>query len=517
MLYSPPVDCPPPWSHAVLQLSGEIAGNQYDRIAGVWLSGVEILRTSTPEPSDNGSFWYVEKDVTKYSSVLEQSNISLSMMLENLINDEFTGIYNVSLSMLFYKDDVIEKIGGRKLGLGSGSGLGLASESGVYEEPADLVIPVGSEGSHGYWFRIENESEKGIREIAIPMNARKVVLELYVSYHGDDEFWYSNPPTEYIEMNNLDSSRGNGAYREVFVKIDGNLVGFEVPFPVIFTGGINPLSWDPIVAIGAFDLPSYDFELTPYLGSLLDGKSHTFELGVANSISFWLVDANLHVWVDENSAEVVAMTGVSEPSEYEESREYKFKQLDGSFEIEAERKSQSSGWVNCSMGNFTTTVTRKMEFENSVEFQGAGTQKTVEQKVKVKTEVTVVAENGTVISSTTSKREYPLKLSTSTTPGPEIDTNVMTTTISNEFKEKSSDGNTKTTIQNSQESEGSMLVKGHSVLSGRAVTRQTLSSKGKSSCFSRTAEAVDGQLLRDESIVACSSLNEDHHKLLSSW
>ncbi|XP_021769483.1 peptide-N4-(N-acetyl-beta-glucosaminyl)asparagine amidase A [Chenopodium quinoa] len=519
VLYSPPAVCPPPWSHVVLQLSGEVSGDQYDRIAGVWLSGVEILRTSTPEPSENGTFWNVDKDVTRYSSVLEQSNVSLSMMLENLVNDEFTGIYNISLTMLFYKDDVVAEIKSRKLGFGSGVRVGLESGvlgSGVYDEPADLVIPVGEEGDQGYWFRIENESEPGFKRVAIPMNSKRIVLELYVSFHGDDEFWYSNPPTQYIEMNKLDTRRGNGAYREVFVKIDGKLVAFEVPFPVIFTGGINPLSWDPIVAIGAFDLPSYDIELTPFLGSLLDGESHTFELGVANSLSFWLVDANLHVWVDKNSTQVEGMVAVSEPSEYEESREYKFKQLDGSFEIEAERKSQSSGWVNCSTGNFTTSITQKLKFKNSIEFQGAGSQKTVEQKVKVQTEVRVVAEDGTVVSVRTSKRQYPLQIVTSTIPGPEIDTEVMTTTISNELKVKSTDGNVKTTLQNTQESEGSMMVKDHSVLSGRAVTRQTLSWKG-SSCFSRNAEAADGILLRDDSIVACSSLNNDHNDLLSAW
>ncbi|XP_021732638.1 peptide-N4-(N-acetyl-beta-glucosaminyl)asparagine amidase A-like [Chenopodium quinoa] len=257
-------------------------------------------------------------------------------------------------------------------------------------------------------------------------------------------------------------------------------------------------------------------QLTPFLGSFLDGESHTFELGVANSLSFWLVDANLHVWVDKNSTQVEGMVAVSEPSEYEESREYKFKQLDGSFEIEAERTSQSSGWVNCSTGNFTTSITQKLKYKNSIEFQGAGTQKTVEQKLKVKTEVRVVAEDGTVVSLRTSKRQYPLQIVTSTIPGPEIDTEVMTTTISNELKVKSSDGNVKTTLQNTQESEGSMMVKDHSVLSGRAVTRQTLSLKG-TSCFSRSAEAAEGILLRDDSIVACSNLNNDHNDLLSAW
>ncbi|XP_010693058.2 peptide-N4-(N-acetyl-beta-glucosaminyl)asparagine amidase A [Beta vulgaris subsp. vulgaris] len=511
--YSPPLDCPPPWSHAVLQFSGEISGEQYDRIAGVWVSGVEILRTSTPEPSENGTFWKVEKDITRYMSVLQQSNVSFSMMLENIVNDEFTGIYNVSVSILFYKDaEEVVNVKSRKLGLGLGLGLGSGLEfgdlgGGVYEEPADLVIPIADDGNQDYWFRIESESEKIVRSIEIPINAKRVVLELYVSHHGDDEFWYSNPPTEYIEMNNLTTSRGNGAFREVSVKIDGGLVGFVVPFPVIFTGGINPLSWEPVVAIGAFDLPSYDVELTPYLGTLLDGKSHKIELGVANAISFWLVDANLHVWMDKNSSEVQAGMGAIEPTEYEDEREWKFKQLDGSFEFEIERKSHTSGWVNCSLGNFTTSVAQKLKFENKIEFQQSGTQKTVEQKVKVKTEVKVVSDMGVLISSRSLKREYPLKIRTSTTPGPEEDTSSMITNISHELKEKSTSGNLQTSFQNVQESGGSMLLKDHSVLSGTAQTHQTLSYKGQSGCFLRSAQTAGGELLRDDSSVCSSHLS----------
>ena len=115
----------------------------------------------------------------------------------------------------------------------------------------------------------------------------------------------------YILANNL-STGGNGAFREVLVKIDGSVVASEVPFPVVYTKGINPLFWQPIVAIGAFDLPSHDIDLTPLLGSLLDGKNHSFELGVTNAIKYWLVDANLHVLLDKHSARVQASVTVSQ-------------------------------------------------------------------------------------------------------------------------------------------------------------------------------------------------------------
>ncbi|KAL2936553.1 Peptide-N4-(N-acetyl-beta-glucosaminyl)asparagine amidase A [Bienertia sinuspersici] len=487
-----------------------------DRIAGVWLSGVELLRTSTPEPSENGTFWNVKKDITKYSSLLKEGNISLSMMLENLVNDEFTGVYHIELSMSFYRDEGVVNNLGRKLGLGFGD-LG----SGVYEEPADLVIPVAAAEAEaevdclGYWFRIDKESDVGMKKIEIPINARKVVLEMYASFHGDDEFWYSNPPNEYIEANNLPTTRGNGAFRELFVKIDGKIVGSEVPFPVIFTGGINPLSWDPLVSIGAFDLPSYDFELTPFLSSLLDGQSHVIEIGVSNAIKYWLIDANLHVWVDMDSFKVEVGMGVNDPAKFEVEREYEFEQLDGSFEIEVEKEGEISGWVASSLGNFTTTIERKMKFENSIEFENGGSKKTVEQKVEVETEVKVVSETGVLVSERKSKRKYPLKIVTSTVPGLEIDTNLITTSISNSLEEESSDGNIETKLKNSQESEGSMLIKDHSILSGTAETRQNLSYKGPFTCFSRSAVAAGGELLSDLNSVCSSIITKGLNKLLS--
>ncbi|KAH9617020.1 hypothetical protein KSS87_022041 [Heliosperma pusillum] len=507
VVYSPPSHCPPPWSAAVLRLSGSISGEQYDRISAVWLDGVEILRTSTPEPSVNGTFWNVYKDVTRYSSLLKRSKIKLTMMLENLVNDEFTGVYDITLSLLLYKDQKVGKENGlaRKLG----SGIGSLRGDGVNgEQPADLIVPVMDEGNNGHWFRIEHEMDVASRRIQIPKNAKRIVMELYVSYHGDDEFWYSNPPNEYIQLNKLDTRRGNGAFREVFVRIDGKFVGSEVPFPVIFTGGVNPLVWEPVVAIGAFDLPSYDFELTPFLGLLLDGKGHSFEIGVANAIGLWLVDANLHIWLDKGYSKVDANLGVYKPPQFYEIREYEYNQLDGTFDVEALRTSSFSGWVSSSSGNFTTSVTKKMHITSLITFLSNGTYKTVEHKTKVKTSIIVLSEMGLVISTRTSKRKAPLTVITSTVPGVEKDTQVMITNISHVLKEGVSNGLLRTSVANSQVSGGSMLVKDHSVLSGTGTTHQTLTYSGHSDCFIRSVEASGGKLVEDISSSVCPSLSQ---------
>lgn len=63
--YSPPTHCPPPWSRLVLHFHAKSKGDQYDRIAALWLGGAELLRTSTAEPTTSGIFWNVRKDVTR--------------------------------------------------------------------------------------------------------------------------------------------------------------------------------------------------------------------------------------------------------------------------------------------------------------------------------------------------------------------------------------------------------------------------------------------------------------------
>ncbi|KAA8534033.1 hypothetical protein F0562_031550 [Nyssa sinensis] len=528
--YSPPSGCPAPWSHVVLELRVSCKGDQYDRIVGVWLDGAEILRTSTAEPTEDGIFWKVRKDVTRYTSLLAQSNLTLTVMLENVVNDVYTGVYHVNVSLLYYNNTGVRVPSSgvadpqnlnRNLGfvknhetansITEESKLGSAnvelrsepeefekrpvtmyrkaidivhrqiSSLNFYETPADLIIPISGIRDEGFWFRIQSESDVHSKELRIPPSTWKAVLEVYVSFHGNDEFWYSNPPDSYIRMNNLTTGRGHGAYREVFATIDGSSAGSVIPFPVIFTGGINPLFWEPIVAIGAFSLPSYDFDLTPFLGLLLDGKTHTVGLGVADSISFWLVDANLHLWLDHGSSAVLAET------------------------IEAKRKIQFVGWVNSTTGNLTTHFSQQFKLKNSIRFQKNGTYKSVKQKVKTTTEVMIVSHTGSLITRAIFKRKYPLTVITSTLPGSEKDTYSMITSVSHALQEKSSNGGFSGSVYNIQDSTGSMVVRDHSVLSGGANTTQSFSYNDEFGCYSRTVVAANGKLIKDNSGLVCAS------------
>ncbi|KAJ7959610.1 Peptide-N4-(N-acetyl-beta-glucosaminyl)asparagine amidase A protein [Quillaja saponaria] len=536
--YSPPSDCPSPWSLVVLDFRAASKGDQYDRIAGLWLGGAELLRTSTAQPTESGIFWSVRKDITRYTSLLQMSDLNFTMMLENIVNDVYTGVYHVNVTLLYYKTNAvrvssIQDLNQRFFTDNSGFKSEPESESetntfggisqitpqmedvgevsklqdplGIYESPADLIIPISDDSDSGFWFRVGREEDLHSKGIQIPPKTWRAVLELYVSFHGNDEFWYSNTPDSYIRMNNLTTGRGNGAFREVYLTVDGEIIGSEVPFPVIFTGGINPLFWEPVVGIGAFNLPSYDFEMTPFLGLLLDGKKHSFGIGVAKGISFWLVNANLHLWLDLTSSEVQANRVFHQYPALKVRRKAGFKALDGYFEVEAERKIQTSGWVQSSLGNITTTVLQNFKVKNLISFGQNGTYKVVKQQVNSKKNIKLLNDRGELITRMKIKRQYPLRLSTLTQPGLQLDRYRLDTEVYHALKEKYVSRYFSKSINNKQVSKGWMEVEDHSVLSGGANTNQSYSYRDRLNCFSRNVEATNGRIIQDVSNSACLS------------
>ncbi|PKU73016.1 peptide-N4-(N-acetyl-beta-glucosaminyl)asparagine amidase A [Dendrobium catenatum] len=515
-VFSPPAACPPPWSRIVLDLSVSSVGDQYDRIAAVWIEGVEILRTSTAEPTESGVFWRVRKDITRYAPLLRGSGgVNVSMMLENIVNDVYTGIYKVNVSVELYPDS--DDTNSKKMKKRGAFDLGLPSDLDeeevklipLFDDPADVVIPVSRKNSStGFWFRIQNQSEAHYSRIIIPRNTFKAVLEVYVSSHSNDEFWYWNPPDVYIKENNLTTERGNGAFREVYATIDGRFVGTVLPFPVIFTGGINPLFWSPVVAIGAFDLPSYNLDLTPFLELLLDGKEHSIGLRVTDGISLWLIDANLHLWLDTDSETVSAKLIRYEAPPLSIVRTNKFLHLNGTFKIDAERKVHFSGWVNSSVGNLTSDVNQKLKFKSSVDYQNDGNYKAVHLKTKVKTEVKIKNNQEVILQRFSQKFKNPLSILTETLPGTN-NTYTMTTNLSHTLHEEAAIFMLEKMIasrilEDKQDASGWMKVQDHSVLSGSAGTKQLYNYRDNEKCYNRILKTDDGVLTDDTNNNVCA-------------
>uniref|UniRef100_A0A0A9QQ12 Peptide N-acetyl-beta-D-glucosaminyl asparaginase amidase A N-terminal domain-containing protein n=1 Tax=Arundo donax TaxID=35708 RepID=A0A0A9QQ12_ARUDO len=266
--------------------------------------------------------------------------------------------------------------------------------------PADLIVPMSRSLplNDGLWYQIQNATDVESTSVTLPSNAYRAVLEVYASFHGDDEFWYTNTPAS------------NGPFREVTVRVDGVLAGAVWPFPVIYTGGINPLLWRPITAIGSFNLPTYDIELTPFLGKLLDGKAHEFGFAVTNALDMWYVDANLHLWLDRGSTVTTASLVSYDAPEL--AANTTSSQSGGPDDImyhtTASRHISTTGWVKSSYGNITTNATQTFTFENTIAFND-DTSETVNQTT-VAHACILAADYAGVLYSVQEHRNFPLYL-----------------------------------------------------------------------------------------------------------
>ncbi|KAJ3680735.1 hypothetical protein LUZ60_017013 [Juncus effusus] len=480
----------------VLEWTATCKGRQFDRILGIWFAGVEILRSCTAEPRPNGIVWSVRKDISKYSSLF-YNNSTLAVYLGNLVDSTYTGIYHVNLSVHFYFDSNR-----------SNKNLKLPA----FGSSADLILPVSRNLplNDGLWFLIQNSADIQSKDLVIPSNSYRAVLEVYGSFHSDDEFWYTNPPNDYISENNLTDTPGNGAFREVTVSLDGDLVGAIWPFTVIYTGGINPLLWRPITGIGSFNLPSYNLEITPFLGKLLDGNPHKFGFGVTNALDVWFVDANLHLWLDQKSLKTKGGLISHKAPEVKPGMNSNFKGLDGKFKINANRRISSSGWVKSSYGKITTHFSQELHYKNFMKFSNNGTAQLVRQTIQ-STYTTYAKNPKSVVYTEEIHQTFPLYVYTGLSDKIN-DSYSLVTNVSLGFDQKKFNGGTfglgfgSESLTNLQNAQGEMKVKGNLVTGGLGKTQEVYKYEGTDGCYFRNVSSSNYTILFDKSEDSCAKM-----------
>lgn len=344
--YVPPASCPGPWSMVVLDWNGSVKGRQFDRLIGVWIGGVEIFRSTTPEPSPAGIKWHVEKDVSQYAPVLTQPQ-TVVVDLGNVVNPTFTGIFFVTLDLTFY-----------------------ATDSGSPSAPhPDQVVPISTSTAGAAWFFLTNPSQAASKTLNLPTNLVRARLEVYASPHACEEFWYANATDEFVQQHPKAGPCKGGAFRELQVFVDEALAGVATPFPVIYTGGINPFMWRPIPSVEAFDIAPYLVDLTPLVGILTDGQPHTIAVRVANTTARWNVDGDLLLDVDHGAT---ATRGALLRNTIQPKAEVRVEQSssDGVDRLvtEASRSWAVEGYVDTSAGRIVTKVQQEVEVENQLDF-----------------------------------------------------------------------------------------------------------------------------------------------------
>ncbi|KAK9150562.1 hypothetical protein Syun_008871 [Stephania yunnanensis] len=491
--FNPPTNCPfHNFSKIVLEWKATCKGRQFDRIFGVWVGGVEVLRSCTAEPRASGIVWTVEKDITRYSSLLKTPQI-VSVFLGNIVDSTYTGVYNVELTFHFHPFE------GKRFG------------DSFYDSvvsPADLILPISRNSplNDGHWFPVANSSDVWVKEFGIPRNAYRAVLEVYVSFHENDESWYGNPPNDYLIANNVTGTQGNGAFREVVVSLDGVVIGAVWPFAVVYTGGVNPLLWRPITGIGSFDLPSYDIEVTPFLGRILDGKRHEFGFGVTNALNLWFIDANLHVWLDDKIMETEG--GLIEHNSPQPSISLvsSFKGRNGTFLTTAVRNISSTGWVKSSHGIIMTNSFQDFDFVNLIKFGKGGKLQTIRQDIYAKRRVHAARQSSFEYSYQLFQN-FPLKLYTEDIDmgnGSYFSVANITMGFNEERSSGSQSGFMNSSLKNLQTGQGYMFVKGNLVTRGLGSTQQVYKYNGYPDCYFRNVSSSNYTILYDRTSDTCT-------------
>lgn len=181
-------------------------------------------------------------------------------------------------------------------------------------------------------------------------------------------------------------------FREVQLFIDGMLAGLAWPFPIIFTGGVVPGLWRPIVGIDAFDLKEDEIDVTAWLPLLCDGGAHDFTIkvsglndtgngtatlsGVTNS--YWLVTGKLFIWSDEEGR-ITTGNGphIAAPAPSLQVSSSVQKKANGTnetllYQVNAQRSLSVSSTISLSTGNSTATWDQNLSFTNSGNFTDGG-------------------------------------------------------------------------------------------------------------------------------------------------
>jgi hypothetical protein len=232
---------------------------QFDRLAIMYLGDIEVWRTSTAEPTSNGIVFNYVKEMQQYNALWKQPQ-KIIFDLGNLVDNTYTGVWHTTLTATFFT---------------------------VPDSPAtaDSILPISKRASASNAASVFSiPADDASVAYTLPRNIDRAVVSLSACGQGGEEFWYTNTLSSETDTfaSTAGSLYGGSPWREVQILIDGQLAGVSWPFPIIFTGGIVPGFWRPIVGIDAYDLREHEVDITPFVPYLSDGKSHTFEIRVAS-------------------------------------------------------------------------------------------------------------------------------------------------------------------------------------------------------------------------------------------
>jgi hypothetical protein len=343
--YTPPADCPGPWSKVIFTGDFSIQpGRQFDRTGQVFLGNVNIYFGTTAEPlKTQTDTWHVERDLTDYASLFKTPQAGYAS-LGNLVNNTYTSTIFGTFKLEFYQAD--------------------------FRNPApiaaDIVSPVQSSSGNSS-FTIDSSTPEVTQTFTLPRNVERAYLDVVAQSQYVEEQWFLCVPNS-IAGPLFDC--GNTAFREVEISVDGKPAGVAPVYPWIYTGGLDPGLWRPIPGVQTLNFIPYRVDLTPFAGTLDDGQPHNVGVSVYNAYSYFTVTAQLLAFEDHGRNQLAGEL-TSDTLTAPNPSVTNTVVLDsngagsGTVTVTNEHSFKISGYVNTSHGRVQTTVEEQVSF-NSV-------------------------------------------------------------------------------------------------------------------------------------------------------
>lgn len=380
---TPPKACHGPWAKVVLNSTTSVSGRQYDRSGSLEIGGATVWFGTTQEPAGaTPTTFSFAKDITEFTSLLKTPQ-QFSGGIGNYVTNVYTGNYDQTVSITYYMAD---------------------RANPAPTEPDKVIgVPI-SDLSPG-------SSTATATLTGLPRNITGARLETTLKGNGCDEQWFTAVPNQVAADFPGDGLCAAGAYREALVSVDGTRAGAVGTFPHIYSGGIVPTLWRPVLAIDTLDLRPESLDLTPFAGQLVDGKSHTISVTINPIGDVWNVTAVLFLYTDhhlkQTSGGLISNSVPAAPTT--KTTAGPLTKGSVTYDETASRADTLTGYVNTSAGRVVTTVTTSRNYDNSGTIGDAGLVQSIKQTDDMASQ-SVSRIGRRIISSSTLKESYPISV-----------------------------------------------------------------------------------------------------------